>query len=87
MVWKIAGYVNKLKDWAKGLVTSFTSKMPSGSPNSFQINLMQEVLREDGRLGQGELLTESKSRFECKRNYWIIKNYESSRCSKNSKKD
>jgi len=57
---KIAGYVNKLKDWAKGLATSFTSKMPSGSPNSFQINLMQDVLREDGRLGQGELLTEAK---------------------------
>ena len=57
---KIAGYVNKLKDWAKGLATSFTSKMPSGSPNSFQLNLMQEVLREDGRLGQGELLTEAR---------------------------
>jgi hypothetical protein len=57
---KIAGYVNKLKDWAKGLSSSFNSKMPSGSPNSFQINLMQEVLREDGRLGQGELLTEAR---------------------------
>ena len=57
---KIAGYVNKLKDWAKGLATSFNSKMPSGSPNSFQINLMQDVLREDGRLGQGELLTEAR---------------------------
>ena len=38
---KISGFVNKLKDWAKGLATSFTSKMPSGSPNSFQIKLMQ----------------------------------------------
>ena len=57
---QISGFVNKLKNWAKGLATSFTSKMPSGSPNSFQIKLMQDVLREDGRLKHGQLLNEEK---------------------------
>jgi hypothetical protein len=57
---KISGFVSKLKNWAAGVVNSFNSSMPSGKPNKYQIQLMQKVLREDGRLGQGELLTESK---------------------------
>ena len=56
---KIAGYVNKLKSWAQNLASSFNSKLPSGSPNAFQQKLIQDVLREDGRLGQGQLLTEA----------------------------
>ena len=57
---KISGFVNKLKDWALGLANSFSSKMPSGQPNSFQISLIQEVLQEDGRLEHGQLLSEAR---------------------------
>ena len=58
---KIAGWVNKLKDWALGLSNSFKSGMPSGTnPTSYQISLIQKVLVEDGRLKHGQLLNEAK---------------------------
>ena len=57
---KIAGWVNKLKDWALGLSTSFDSKMPTGkNPTAYQIKLINQVLVEDGRLKHGQLLTEA----------------------------
>ena len=58
---KIAGYVNKFKDWALGLSTSFDSKMPTGkNPTAYQISLLNKVLVEDGRLKHGQLLNEAK---------------------------
>ena len=58
---KIAGYVNKFKDWALGLSKSFDSGMPSGkNPTAYQISLLNKVLVEDGRLKHGQLLNEAK---------------------------
>ena len=57
---KIAGYVNKLRDWALGLSNSFKSGMPSGkNPTAYQISLLKKVLVEDGRLKHGQLLNEA----------------------------
>ena len=58
---KISGFVNKLKDWALGLSSSFDSKMPTGkNPTAYQIKLLNQVLVEDGRLKHGQLLNEAK---------------------------
>ena len=58
---KIKEVAGKIKRFGSQFIAGFDKEIPSGRPNTYQINLIQNVLREDGRLGKGQLLTEAKA--------------------------
>ncbi len=52
--------VSKIKQKSSEILSSFNEHLPSGETNDFQINLMQEVLRADGRAEDAEELAKDK---------------------------
>jgi len=60
-IWeKVKEIAGKIKQWGSKFLAGFDKELPKGAPNKYQIGLMQNVLREDGRLGRGQLLTEAR---------------------------
>jgi len=57
---KIVGLFNKIKEFGKSFLNGFNREIPSGRPNSYQINLLTKVLQESGELHKGEFLTEGR---------------------------
>ena len=57
---KIVGLFNKIKEFGKSFLNGFNREIPSGRPNSYQINLMTKALQESGELHKGEFLTEGR---------------------------
>ena len=56
----IVGLFNKIKEFGKSFLNGFNREIPSGRPNSYQINLITKALQESGELHKGELLTEGR---------------------------
>ena len=60
-VWeKVKEVAVRIKKVASQFLGDFNKLLPKGAPNSYQVGLMTKVLREDGRLGKGQFLTEGK---------------------------
>ena len=57
---KIVGLINKVKEFGKSFLNGFNREIPSGTPNSYQINLITKALQESGELHKGEFLTEGR---------------------------
>ena len=57
---KIVGLFNKIKEFGKSFLNGFNREIPSGRPNSYQINLITKALQESGELHKGEFLTEGR---------------------------
>ena len=60
-VWeKVKEVALKIKKMASKFISGYEKELPKGKPNNYQINLIQQVLREDGKLGKGQFLTEGR---------------------------